>query len=146
MLGLYTAWLEPYIHSVGGHLAAACFISAPASLLVSKLMIPETDAPRTAAGVRFQVERIDANLVDAATRGTSDGLALALNVAAMLVTFTALVALVNFVITWAVKRLPGYHGPDVTLQMIMSYPMAPLAWLSGVSWPARRTRANRLPS
>src|SRR3954468_20910908 len=68
VLGLYTVWLMEFIPNVGGHLAAACFISAPASLLVSKLMVPETQTPATTEGVRFRVERLDANLVDAAAR------------------------------------------------------------------------------
>lgn len=146
VLGLYTAWLEPFIAQAGGHLAAACFISAPASLLVSKLMVPEDETPTTAAGVEFRVERIDANLVDAATRGTSDGLALALNVGAMLITFTALVALMNFVITWAAVRLhlTAAGGQPVTLQGLLSYPMAPLAWLSGVSWHDARAVGSLL--
>lgn len=134
VLGVYTEWLHPYIHDVGGHLAAACFISAPASLLVSKLLVPETERPATAAGVQFRVDRIDANLVDAATRGTSDGLGLALNVGAMLITFTALVAMLNFLMTWTCAKLHVSHGQPVTLEMLLSYPMAPLAWLSGVSW------------
>ena len=61
-------------------------------------------------------------------RGTSDGLGLALNVAAMLITFTALVALVNFLLTWGFGKLHIAHG-EVTLQKLLSYPMAPLGWL-----------------
>ena len=93
VLGLYTSWIEPFVQNAGGHLAAACFVSAPASLLVAKLMVPETETPVTSGGVEFKIERTDANLVDAAARGTSEGLALALNVGAMLIAFTALMAL-----------------------------------------------------
>src|SRR3954447_20838184 len=135
VLGVYTEWLGPYIANAGGHLAAACFISAPASLLVSKLMVPETQTPATTEGVRFRVERLDANLVDAAARGTSGGLALALDVAAMLIAFTALVALVNAGLGWLTVRVHlASAGEPMTLQRLLSYPMAPLAWLSGVSW------------
>src|SRR5439155_4869747 len=56
VLGLYTAWLSPFIANAGGHLAAACFISAPATLVVGKLLIPETQTPVTSAGVEFKVE------------------------------------------------------------------------------------------
>ncbi|MDQ3440886.1 MAG: hypothetical protein M3478_11105, partial [Planctomycetota bacterium] len=150
VLGLYTAWLGDYIANVGGHLAAACFISAPATLIVGKLLMPETQAPVTAAGVQFKVERIDANLVDAAARGTTEGLTLALNVAAMLIAFTALVALMNGILAAAfgynplAEYLNAQHGaglpivPRMTLQDLVSYPMAPLAWLCGVSWPDAR--------
>jgi CNT family concentrative nucleoside transporter len=131
VLGLYTAWLSPFITNVGGHLAAACFISAPATLIVGKLLMPEIETPVTAGGVQFKVEKIDANLVDAAARGTTEGLALALNVAAMLIAFTALVALINGIIAWATRRV-GLE--PITLQNLLSYPMAPLAWLTGVSW------------
>src|SRR5688572_19168802 len=80
VLGVYTAWLQPYIADAGGHLAAACFVSAPASLLVGKLLLPETTTPQTSGGVRFKVERVDANVIDAATRGTAEGVSLAINV------------------------------------------------------------------
>ena len=133
VLGLYTAWLQDYVQNAGGHLAAACFISAPASLLVSKLMIPETEKPLTSGGVQFKVERIDANLVDAATRGTTEGLGLALNVGAMLISFTALVALLNALLAWFTVSVFRLHHA-LTLEQLLSYPMAPLAWLSGVSW------------
>jgi CNT family concentrative nucleoside transporter len=144
VLGLYTFWLGPYIANVGGHLAAACFISAPASLLISKLLLPETTVPQTAAGVTFKVERTGTNIIDAATRGTSDGLGLALNVAAMLVTFTAIVALLNFLLTWVCAKTHISHGQPLTLQQMLGYPMSPLAWLSGVSWHDSRAVGSLL--
>ena len=131
VLVAYTDFLKDYIHNVGGHLAAACFISAPATLVVSKLMMPESETPQTTGGVRFQVERIDANLIDAAPRGTTEGLALALNVGAMLVAFTALVAMLNALFGWA----GGLVGlPDITMEGVLGYVMAPLAWLAGIEW------------
>ncbi|MFN4242584.1 MAG: NupC/NupG family nucleoside CNT transporter [Tepidisphaerales bacterium] len=140
VLGLYTEWLQPFVRDAGGHLAAACFISAPASLMVAKLLVPEDGTPVTAGGVKFHVERIDANLVDAAARGTSEGLTLALNVAAMLIAFTALIALVNATLGWAGGLLglpPG--GQPLTLEMILGVLFAPLAWLTGVPWSECRT-------
>jgi CNT family concentrative nucleoside transporter len=136
VLGVYTFWLLPYIENAGGHLAAACFVSAPASLLVGKLLVPETTTPQTAGGVRFKVERVDANTIDAATRGTAEGVSLAINVGAMLIAFTALVALLNALVGWA-----GVHAhvtpadQPLTLQRIFGYVFAPLAWLAGVAWP-----------
>jgi CNT family concentrative nucleoside transporter len=145
VLGLYTAWLEPFVKNAGGHLAAACFVSAPAALLVSKLMVPETETPVTSGGVEFKVERTDANLVDAAARGTSEGLTLALNVGAMLIAFTALMALVNGFLGWAsvasgVAPVDPATGKAVpfTLQHLLGYPLAPAAWLCGVRWSEAR--------
>jgi CNT family concentrative nucleoside transporter len=125
VLVAYTEFLKDFIPNAGGHLALACFISAPATLVVAKLMVPETETPATAGGVDFKVTRVDANLFDAATRGTSEGLALALNVGAMLITFTALVALLNAI----VSSITG-----VTLQQIFGWIFAPLAWLTGIEW------------
>ncbi|MDB5297417.1 MAG: Na+ dependent nucleoside transporter protein [Phycisphaerales bacterium] len=141
VLGLYTFWLKDYIDQAGGHLAAACLVSAPAALLVSKLMVPETETPVTAGGIEFRVERLDANLVDAATRGTTEGLGLALNVAAMLIAFTALVALVNGLLGWTgqVLHLTAAGQPPLSLQAILGYLLAPVAWLTGVSWADART-------
>jgi CNT family concentrative nucleoside transporter len=135
VLGLYTIWLRPFIPDAAGHLAAACFITAPGSLLVAKLMVPETKIAETSAGVSFKIERIDANLVDAAARGTSDGLGLAINVAAMLISFTALVFLTNAVLGWTFTHLGiGTAEHPITLQIIFGYLFRPLAWLTGVSW------------
>ncbi len=135
VLGLYTIWLRPFIPDAAGHLAAACFITAPGSLLVAKLLVPETEKPTTAAGVQFKIDRIDANLVDAAARGTTDGLGLAINVGAMLISFTALVALVNALLGWtALKFHIGTTANPITLEQILGYLFRPLAWLCGVSW------------
>jgi len=142
VLVAYTDFLKDFIPNVGGHLALACFISAPATLVVSKLIMPETEAPAT-AGVNFKVERVDANLFDAATRGTSEGLALALNVGAMLITFTALVALLNALFGGAtawmglgpvatVNGVTGHQG--ITLEQLFGWVFAPLAWLTGIEW------------
>ena len=135
VLGLYTIWLRPYVPDAAGHLAAACLITCPGSLLVSKLMVPETGTPKTAGGVEFKIERIDANLVDAAARGTSEGLGLALNVAAMLISFTALVALFNAMLAWATVKL-HITSPDspVTLETMLGVFCRPFAWLIGVDW------------
>jgi CNT family concentrative nucleoside transporter len=131
VLVAYTDFLKDYIRDVGGHLAAACFISAPATLVVAKLMVPETDTPVTKGGVEFKVERIDSNIIDSATRGTTEGLALALNVGAMLITFTALVAMIDALFGWGFEKI-GIQ--NVTMESILGNVMAPMAWLSGVRW------------
>ena len=131
VLVAYTEMLDDFVANAGGHLALACFISAPATLVVAKLLMPETERPATAGGVRFKVERLDANVIDAATRGTTEGLALALNVGAMLVAFTALIALLNALLGWTGA---WFGAPNLTLQRAFGYVFAPLAWLCGVEW------------
>src|SRR5262249_6523470 len=95
VLVVYSDLLKDFVPRAGGHPALACFISAPATLVVSKLIMREPAEPVTQGGVAFTVEKMDANLIDAATRGTSEGMALCINVAAMLIAFTALVAMIN---------------------------------------------------
>lgn len=131
VLVVYSEFLSPYIQNAGGHLAAACFVSAPATLVVSKLIMPESEKPPTADSVEIEVEKIDQNLIDAATRGTSEGLKLAVNVGAMLIAFTALVALLNGMLGWAMTKA-GMQG--VTLETILGYGCAPIAWLCGIPW------------
>ena len=145
VLGLYTIWLRPYVPDAAGHLAAACLITCPGSLLVSKLMVPETGVPETSGGVEFKIERIDANLVDAAARGTSEGLGLALNVAAMLISFTALVALFNALLAWTTLKLHiTAAGSPVTLETILGWFCRPFAWLIGVRWSEAKSVGSLL--
>jgi CNT family concentrative nucleoside transporter len=113
-----------------GHLMVASLMSAPAALVVAKIMVPETELSPTKGMVRIDVPREDANLIDAACRGAAEGLKLALNIAAMLIAFIALVALVN----WGLGWLPHWHGAPLTLQRVLGWLGAPLAWLMGVAW------------
>ena len=142
VLGVYTGLLSAKalgaaaIPDAGSHLLAASVISAPAGLVVAKLLLPETETPETAGTGRVRVETADANLLDAAVRGTRDGLLLAANVGAVLIVFTGLVWLVNSGLgafsTWAGSATP------VTLQQILGYLMWPFAWLCGA--PASHCR------
>jgi len=145
VLGLYAIWLAPYVLNAGGHLACRCFMSAPGALLVAKLIVPETEKPQTAAGVEFQVVRTDSNLVDAATRGTSDGLHIAMNVAAMLISFTALVAMTDAFLGWAsvATHLASASHP-LTLEVMFGWVFAPLAWLAGIQWSECRSVGSLL--
>ena len=77
------------------HLLTAVIMTAPGTLMMAKLFVPETEKPETRGTVKLVVERTDVNVIDAAGRGTSEGLHLALNVAAMLISFVALIALLN---------------------------------------------------
>ncbi len=106
------------------HLLTAVIMTAPGTLMMAKMFVPETAVPETLGTVRLDVERTDVNIIDAAGRGTSEGLHLAMNVGAMLISFMALVALVNAVL--------GVAG--VTLQQILGWVFAPVAWSLGVPW------------
>jgi concentrative nucleoside transporter, CNT family len=106
------------------HLLTAVIMTAPGTLMMAKIFVPETEVPETMGTVRLEIERTDVNVIDAAGRGTSEGLALALNVGAMLISFMALVALVN--------ALLGLVG--LSLQQIFGWGFAPVAWAMGVPW------------
>lgn len=113
-----------------GHLLAASILSAPAALVIAKIMVPEKEESLTKGTVKVAVPRQDVNLLDAACRGASEGLKLALNVGAMLVAFVGLVAMVN----WFLASLPAVGGQPVTLERLLGYVCAPLALAMGVSW------------
>ena len=106
------------------HLLTAVIMTAPGTLMMAKIFVPETGVPETMGTVKLETERTDVNLIDAAGRGTSEGLMLALNVGAMLISFLALIALVN-----AILGLAG-----LSLQQIFGYVFAPIAWSMGVPW------------
>jgi CNT family concentrative nucleoside transporter len=127
----YAAMMLPYVPTAAGHLAAASIMSAPAALVMAKLLVPETEAPATAGRLTEDVERPDVNVIDAAARGAGDGLRLALLVGAMLIAFIALVAMLNGVIGWA-GGLVGLE--ELTLQGILGRALAPVAWLLGIPW------------
>ncbi len=114
-----------------GHLLAASVMSAPAALVCAKLMVPETEESVTAGVVKVDLPKISANVVDAAATGASDGLKLAVNVAAMLLAFIALIALLNGLLS-GVGNLFGF--PNLTFELLMGYLNAPVAWLLGVPW------------
>ena len=114
-----------------GHLATASLISAPAGILMAKLMVPERETPETASGHAVDVPGGAQNLIDAAAQGAIAGLRLAAYVGALLVAFVALIALANGVLAW----LGGLVGaPDLTLQRALGWLMAPAAFLLGVPW------------
>lgn len=114
-----------------GHLLAASVMSAPAALVCAKLMVPEVEESVTAGIVKVDLPKVSANVVDAAATGASDGLKLAVNVAAMLLAFIALIAMLNGILS-GVGSLFGY--PNLTFEFIMGYINAPIAWLLGVPW------------
>lgn len=119
-----------------GHLVSASVISAPAALLISKLMIPETEQSKTMGQVKLTVDEKHANIVDAATGGALDGMKLTLNVVAMLIAILGLVALVDAalgLISGWIGGLFGYNW-NWTMAAIFGYVFAPFAWLLGIPW------------
>jgi CNT family concentrative nucleoside transporter len=106
------------------HLLTAVIMTAPGTIMMAKIMVPETEVPKTMGFVRLEVERTDVNVIDAAGRGTGEGLHLALNVGAMLISFLALVALLN-------ALLGLVH---LSLEQIFGWVFAPVAWAMGVPW------------
>lgn len=141
VMAAYVGMLLLYFPDIAGHLMAASVMSAPAALVVAKLMVPETETPVTANSLEISVDRPDVNVIDAAARGASEGLHLALNVGAMLLAFVALIYLFNGFIGW-VGGLAGFQG--LTLEMLLGWILAPLAWLMGVSWADAPTVASLL--
>ncbi len=131
VLAAYVALLAGFEPQIAGHLLSASIISAPASLVVAKLLVPESEESETMGSTKLHVQNDDANAVDAAARGAIEGLQLALNVGAMLIVFIALVAMVNAFL----GLIGGLIGvPALSLQLILGYLLAPVAWLLGVPW------------
>ena len=114
-----------------GHLVTASLLSAPAGILIAKLMIPETETPDTASGGRAVVRKTTVNVLDAAAQGALSGLRLAAYVGALLIAFVALLALVNDVLG-SVASVFGFG--EVSLQSLLGAALAPIAWLMGVPW------------
>ena len=117
-----------------GHILTASVLSAPAALLVSKIMFPEIERSETAAGAPMKVEKTDANSLDSLCRGTSEGVMLAINVMGMLIAFVAVVALANAVCGAAQGAFGVAPENQFTLQTLLGHMNAPFAWLMGVPW------------
>jgi CNT family concentrative nucleoside transporter len=115
------------------HLLTAVIMTAPATLLLAKILVPETQVPETAGTVRVDVEKPGVNIIDAAARGAGDGVQLAINIAGMLIAFLALIALVNGVLGW-IHGFPMLGWFPSSMQSILGTIFAPVAWLLGVSW------------
>ncbi len=123
------------------HLLTAVIMTAPATIMLAKLFVPETGEPVTAGTIKVEVERPGVNLIDAAARGAGDGLQLALNIGGMLIAFLALIAMVNGGLGW----LHGHIGlVPASLQQILAWVFAPIAWCLGVDWKDCATVGNLL--
>ena len=129
VMAAYVAMLAGSFPTIAGHLLAASIMAAPAAIVVSKMLVPETAQPETADTLHMELEQDHSNVIDAAAGGAADGMRLALNVGAMLIAFLALIALFNGLLGWGLG-LFGVEG--VTFEMLLGYAFAPVAWLIGV--------------
>jgi len=131
VLAAYVGMLSGVFPNIASHLLAASVMNAPAGLLLSKIILPEAEEPVTRGSLKMDAHAAESSVIEAAASGAGQGLQLALNVAAMLMAFVALVALLNFLLGWA-GGLAGY--PELSLQAILGFLLRPLAWVMGVPW------------
>jgi len=128
--GVLAAYVSMGINA--GHLITASVISAPAALLIAKVMQPETEHSKTLGHVEIDVEQKSVNLIEAASSGATDGMKLAINVGAMLIAFLAIIAMLNGLIGWT-GRWFGFAGPHAwSLERGLGYVFFPFAWLMGI--------------
>jgi concentrative nucleoside transporter, CNT family len=123
------------------HLLTAVIMTAPATLMLAKMLVPETGQPETAGVVKVEVERPGVNVIDAAARGAGDGLQLALNIGGMLIAFISIIALLNGVLGW-VHSVAAWF-PE-SMEKLFGLVFAPIAWLLGVSWKDASSIGNLL--
>ena len=128
VMALYVLWLQE-IPGIAGHMLAASIMSAPAALVIAKIIYPETNRPDTLDNVAISIDRSTENAMDALGRGATDGLKLAANVGAMLVAFVSIITMVNFSLEYFLST---------TMQEIMGFVFQPLAWSMGIPWEEAR--------
>jgi CNT family concentrative nucleoside transporter len=132
VLAAYAGMMVPFHPEAAGHLIAASVMSAPAAFVMAKLLVPETGMPKTLGTLDVeQVDKPDVNVIDAAARGATEGLRLALVVGAMLIAFVALVSMANGIVGW-IGGLGGIDG--LTIERMFGWVLAPVAWMLGIGW------------
>lgn len=129
VLAAYIIMLKDTVPGIAGHLMAASVMGAPAGVMFAKLLVPETEKPVTLGVAKIDYKDPSANVLDAISNGTSTGLQLALNVAAMLIAFTALIALCSGIVEWVTG---WFLAKALTIEQIFGYVFSPIAWLMGV--------------
>jgi concentrative nucleoside transporter, CNT family len=148
VMAAYVGILKDFLPNIAGHLLAASIMSAPAALVMAKMILPETGVPKTMGLVKMHLKIDDANVIDAAANGAILGLKLALNVAACLIAFMSLLALANFLVGYA-GNLFSITG--LSLEKMLSWIFMPLAWIMGVpsgevlhvsNWMGQKTILN----
>jgi concentrative nucleoside transporter, CNT family len=125
------------------HLLTAVIMTAPATIMLAKIFIPETEKPATAGHVDIRVEKTAVNVIDAAAQGAGDGLHLALNIGGMLIAFLALIAMCNGILGWA-HGLPWMGWLPASLERVFGIVFAPVAWIMGVPWHDATSIGNLL--
>jgi CNT family concentrative nucleoside transporter len=141
------AVLAAYIAMLGGadeaqrlfyarHLLAASVMAAPATIVIAKLLKPETEESLTKGTVHLEIEKTATNVIEAAANGAADGVRLSLNVAGMLLAFVALITMINFPLGWLgqVTGIEALIGQTLSLSLILGYILSPLAWIIGIPW------------
>lgn len=141
------AVLAAYVSMLGGadqaqrlfyarHLLAASVMAAPATIVIAKMLRPETEESLTRGKVRLHVEKTAVNIIEAAANGAADGVKLALNVGGMLLAFFALITMLNAPLEWLgqVTGLQAAAGEPLSLSLVLGYLLSPLAWVIGVPW------------
>ena len=123
VLAIYVKWLTD-IPGIAGHLLAASVMSAPAALVIAKIIYPETEDSETMGDLKIEVEKTSSNAMEALGNGATDGLKLAANVAAMLLAFISIVAMINYMLGFA----------NTSIDQILGFIFQPLAWTMGVPW------------
>ena len=123
VLAIYVSWLTD-IQGIAGHLLAASVMSAPAALVVAKIIYPETEESQTIGDVNVEIEQTNINAMEALSSGATDGLKLAANIAAMLIAFISFVAMVNYFLSFG----------GTSMEEILGVFFRPLAWSMGIPW------------
>tara|TARA_B110000263_G_C15220724_1_gene469807 strand:- start:136 stop:1032 length:897 start_codon:yes stop_codon:yes gene_type:complete len=123
VLAIYVKWLTD-IPGIAGHLLAASVMSAPAALVIAKIIYPEVEESETMGDLKIEVEKTSSNVMEAMGNGATDGLKLAANVAAMLVAFLSIIAMVNYLLGFT----------NTSIDQLLGLIFQPLAWTMGVPW------------
>ena len=123
VLAIYVSWLTD-IQGIAGHLLAASVMSAPAALVVAKIIYPETEQSQTMGDINVNIEKTNINAMEALSNGATDGLKLAANIAAMLIAFISFVAMVNYFLSFG----------GTSMEEIFGIIFRPLAWTMGIPW------------
>ncbi len=147
VMAAYVGFLKD-IPGIAGHLVTASIMSAPAALAISKVMLPETGKSQTAGALKIAVKRLDGNVIEAAARGAKEGMALAINVAAMLVAFVGLIAMIDWFLIWVPVGFCADGASfgwamescePLSLSRILGWLFSPLAFAMGVPWAESAT-------
>ena len=135
VMALYVLWLQDAVPGIAGHLMAASVMSAPAAIVIAKIMYPETEKSETAGTMQIHVEKVDDNVVEALARGATDGMKLAINIAAMLIAFVAMLALVNYLLDATL---------GIKIEAILGWAFSGLAFVMGAEWGEEARSLGRL--